>query len=98
MPTARSQRLTSHDAVFLYWERPEQPMHVAEIMVYEGRITAADMIGMLTERMHLLPRYRQKVVRAPMGVAHPTWEDDPEFDVGNHIDERTLPAPGGDRV
>jgi diacylglycerol O-acyltransferase / wax synthase len=98
MPTSRTQRLSSHDSVFLYWERPEQPMHVAEIMVYEGRITAADMVGMLTERMHLLPRYRQKVVPAPLGLAYPTWEDDPDFDVRNHIAERTLPAPGDDRV
>jgi diacylglycerol O-acyltransferase / wax synthase len=98
MSISRSQRLTSHDTVFLHWERPEQPMHVAEIMVYDGRITAADMVAMLTERMHLLPRYRQKVVPAPFGVAHPTWEDDPHFDLHNHVAERTLPAPGDNRV
>jgi diacylglycerol O-acyltransferase / wax synthase len=73
-------------------------MHVAECMVYDGRITAADMVRMISERMHLLPRYRQKVVPAPFGVAHPTWEDDPDFDVANHVDVATLPPPGDDRV
>src|SRR3712207_5056093 len=98
MSPSVSQRLSSHDSVFLYWERPEQPMHVAEIMVYEGRITAEDMVRMLEERMHLLPRYRQKIVPAPLGIAHPTWEDDPDFDVRNHVAERTLPAPGDERA
>ena len=87
-----SRRLSAHDSVFLNWERPEQPMHVAECMVYDGDITAADMVQMIQERIHLLPRYRQKVVPAPLGLAYPTWEDDPRFDVANHVDERTLPG------
>jgi diacylglycerol O-acyltransferase len=98
MATSVSKRLSAHDSVFLSWERPEQPMHVAECMVYDGPITAADMVRMIGERMHLLPRYRQKVVPAPLGIAHPTWEDDPDFDVALHVDELTLPAPGDDRV
>lgn len=92
-----SRRLSAHDSVFLDWERPEQPMHVAECMVYEGRFTAADMVRMIGERIHLLPRYRQKVVAAPFGLAHPTWEDDPHFAVASHVEERTLPA-GDDRT
>ena len=98
MTTSTSKRLTSHDSVFLSWERPEQPMHVAECMVYDGHLTAADMARMIGERMHLLPTYRRKIVPVPFGVAHPTWEDDPGFDVANHVDELTLPAPGDDRV
>lgn len=96
--TAPPKRLSAHDSVFLSWERPEQPMHVAECMVYDGHITAADMVRMISERMHLLPQYRQKIVPAPLGIAHPTWEDDPAFDVANHVDTRTLPSPGDDRV
>jgi WS/DGAT/MGAT family acyltransferase len=98
MATSVSKRLSSHDSVFLSWERPEQPMHVAECMVYDGPITAADMVRMISERMHLLPTYRRKIVPVPFGIAHPTWEDDPGFDVANHVDELTLPAPGDDRV
>lgn len=92
-----SRRLSAHDSVFLDWERPEQPMHVAECMVYEGRFTAADMVRMIDERIHLLPRYRQKVVAAPFGLAYPTWEDDPHFAASSHVEERTLPA-GDDRT
>ena len=98
MAGAPPKRLSAHDSVFLSWERPEQPMHVAECMVYDGHITAADMVAMIRERMHLLPLYRKKIVPAPFGLAHPTWEDDPDFDVANHVEELTLPAPGDDRV
>lgn len=90
------RRLSAHDAVFLYWEKPEQPFHVCECMVYKGKFSARDITKMLDERMHLLPRYRQKVVFSPLQIAHPTWEDDPAFDLRNHIDEANLPASHDD--
>ena len=95
-PTGLRHRLSAHDSVFLYWERPEQPMHVGECMVYRGSITAADMVRMIEERLHLLPRYRQKVVFTPLSLAHPTWEDDRDFDVRNHVDDALL--KGGTEV
>lgn len=95
---SQRNRLSAHDSVFLSWERPEQPMHVGECMVYEGLLTASDMVGMLRARMHLLPRYRQKVLEAPFGLAHPTWEDDADFDLDNHVTERELPGSGDDRA
>lgn len=96
MSTALRHRLSPHDAVFLYWEKPEQPFHVCECMVYRGHFTAADIKRMLEERMHLLPRYRQRVVFTPLQLAHPSWEDDPAFNLDNHIAETTLPAPHDD--
>lgn len=96
MSSTLRHRLSPHDAVFLYWEKPEQPFHVCECMVYRGKFTAADIKRMLAERMHLLPRYRQRVVFTPLQLAHPTWEDDPAFDLDNHIAETTLPAPHDD--
>jgi diacylglycerol O-acyltransferase / wax synthase len=98
MSASLTRRLSAHDSLFLYWEHPEQPMHVAECLVYDGRFTAAELKRMLAERLHLLPRYRQKVVFTPFGLAHPTWEDDPDFDLDNHVEERQLPAPADDRV
>src|SRR5205823_1676099 len=49
-------------------------------------------------RLTRIPRLRQRVVFPPFGIAMPSWEDDPEFDIGNHVLELTLPAPGDDRV
>lgn len=86
------------DALFLYWERPNQPMHFGEILVYEDQVSALELRESLSARMHLLPRYRQRAVFSPLHLAHPVWEDDPEFDVGNHVHEMLLPPPGDNRA
>jgi diacylglycerol O-acyltransferase len=93
-----NRRLTTQDASFLYFERPNQPMHGVGVAVYEGHLTLDDVIRVTGERLHLLPRYRQKLVFPPFGIAHPTWEDDPDFDLRHHITEDTLPPPGDDRA
>jgi WS/DGAT/MGAT family acyltransferase len=98
MTTQLSHRLTATDAAFLYAETPHQPLHVGGVLEYDGYISRDEVIEGLRNRMHLMPRYRQRVVFPPFGLAHPTWEDDPDFDVANHIEEITLPAPGDDRV
>jgi diacylglycerol O-acyltransferase / wax synthase len=93
-----NRRLTTQDASFLYFERANQPMHGVGVAVYEGRMTLDDVIGVIAQRLHLMPRFRQKVVPAPFGITHPIWQDDADFDIGNHITEETLPAPGDDRM
>src|SRR5947209_18174056 len=92
------RRLTAQDAAFLYIEKPHLPMHGGSVVIYEGHVSREDAIRVLESRLHLLSRYRERVVFPPFGIAHPTWEDDPNFDIRNHIEEVTLPAPGDDRV
>ena len=98
MTRALNRRLTTQDASFLYVERPNQPMHGVGVAVYEGHLTLDEVIRVTEERLHLLPRYRQRLVFPPFGIAHPTWEDDPDFDIRNHITEETLRPPGDDRA
>ena len=93
-----TQRLSLSDASFLYVEKPNAPMHVGSCLIYDGHFSAKELIRVLGERIHLMPRYRQKVVFPPYGLAHPTWEDDPDFDVARHVSEVTLPSPGDNRA
>ena len=95
---ALNRRLTTLDATFLYTEKSTQPMHVGGSMVYEGHLPLEVLVHALESRLHLLPRYRQKVVFPPFAMAHPTWEDDPAFDIRHHVEEVTLPPPGDDRA
>ncbi len=73
-------------------------MHIGGCGVYEGHVSRQTLVRLLEDRLSLLPRYRQKVVSSPFHIAHPSWEDDPDFDLSNHIEEWTLPEPGDDRV
>jgi WS/DGAT/MGAT family acyltransferase len=96
--TELNRRLTQQDASFLYFERPNQPMHGVGVGVYEGHLSLDEVIRVTEERLHLIPRYRQKLVFPPYLLTHPTWQDDPDFDIRKHITEETLPAPGDDRA
>ncbi len=90
-------RLTALDAAFLDLERGGAHMHVASIMVFAGEPpTLPDLIGALDERMHLVPRYRQKLAYVPLRQTRPVWIDDPHFRMGYHVRHSALPSPGSD--
>ncbi|MFV0388462.1 MAG: wax ester/triacylglycerol synthase family O-acyltransferase [Pyrinomonadaceae bacterium] len=80
-----NRRLTSLDATFLYLEKKECPMHLGSTSIFEGKLSVAKLKKHIKERLHLIPRYTQKVVPDPFNIAHPTWEFDEEFDINKHI-------------
>ncbi len=96
MPGTLNHRLSATDASFLYFERPSAPLHIGSLAVYEGQISHETLVSHMSSRMPLIPRYRQRVAMVPANLAHPTWEDDPDFSVRRHIHHVTLPPPGTD--
>ncbi len=95
MANSLNRRLTAQDASFLYIERPYAPLHIGSLGIYEGQIDFDRFVAHMDSRMPSIPRYRQRLAFVPLGLAHPTWEDDPDFDVRRQIHHVTLPAPGG---
>ncbi len=87
-----SRRLTATDASFLYMESATSPMHISSLHVLEGELGFDEVFTHYAERMHLLPAYRRRVAFVPFNLAHPTWEDDPEFDLRNHVQHHELAA------
>jgi diacylglycerol O-acyltransferase len=92
--------LSARDAWFLYAERPETPLDIGTVYVFEGGSQVPGGRGALgveetiRERLHLVPRYRQRIHRVPFNLAHPVWVDDPNFDLGAHVRREVLPPPG----
>ena len=92
--------LSARDAWFLYAERPETPLDIGTVYVFEGGSRVPGGRGALgveetiRERIHLVPRYRQRIHHVPMNLAHPVWVDDPHFDLGAHVRREVLPPPG----
>jgi hypothetical protein len=82
-----NRRLSSLDASFLYLERKECPMHIGSTSIFESRLSVEDLKEHIEDRLHLIPRYQQKVKPDPFNIAHPTWEFDDDFDINNHIFE-----------
>jgi len=93
---AAGDRMSGLDAAFLYLERTGQLLHVAGIYTVEGRLGFEQLMRDLDARLHLIPRYTQRVVPVPLNLAHPTWEPDPSFDIHHHVLSHTLKPPGDD--
>jgi WS/DGAT/MGAT family acyltransferase len=53
---------------------------------------------MVSSKLGLVPRYRQKVRFVPLGLGRPVWVDDPHFNLSYHLRHTALPAPGSDDV
>ena len=54
------------------------------------------VLARVADRLHLVPRYRQRLQSTAAGFANPVWVDDEGFDLGWHVRRAVLPAPGGD--
>jgi diacylglycerol O-acyltransferase len=94
---SKPDRLTALDTGFLHLERSGAHMHVAAIFVFEGDPPAYDeLVEAIEARMHLVPRYRQKLAHVPLGQGRPVWVDDPHFNARYHLRHSALPAPGSD--
>jgi WS/DGAT/MGAT family acyltransferase len=97
MPPERSTPL---DASFLFLERPAVHMHVAALSIFDpstrsdGRLRFEDVSATTAARIHLAPRFRQKVLMVPGNLGLPVWVDDPTFDLGFHVRRAELPKPG----
>jgi diacylglycerol O-acyltransferase len=80
-----NRRMTSMDASFLYLEQPNALLHVAGAYTFSHPLDYDHLLGYVRDRLYLLPRYTQRAVMVPLNLAHPTWEEDPEFDIRRHI-------------
>ena len=86
-------RLSTSDASFLYLETASGPMHISSVHILEGELSFEEVRTHFEDRMHLIPSYRRKLAQVPFNIAHPTWVDDPDFDLANHLIHHPVP-PG----
>ena len=94
MAQAHGDRLTAVDASFLAQESQNAHMHIGAVMVFEGPPAFADFADHVRGRLHLVPRYRQKLAVPPIETGRPLWVDDPNFNLEYHLRHTALPEPG----
>ena len=98
MTQQHGDRLTAVDASFLAQEGPTSHMHVGAVMIFEGPPPAyEDLADHVRSRLHLVPRFRQKLAFPPLETGRPLWVDDPNFNLEYHVRDTALPAPGSER-
>ena len=87
--------MSPQDAMFLHVENDVTPMHIGGVSIFEGPPPPfADLRGMVASKLHLTPRYRQRVRFIPLGVGEPVWVDDPYFSIDYHLRHSAVPHPG----
>src|ERR687889_287369 len=97
MAQEHGDRLTAVDASFLAQEGPTSHMHVGALMIFEGSAPGFDELAdHVRARLHLVPRFRQKLAFPPLETGRPLWVDDPSFNLEYHVRDTALPAPGSE--
>jgi diacylglycerol O-acyltransferase len=90
-------RLTGLDSQFLHLEDESTHMHVAGVMIFDGDPPEYDeFVGAIESRLHLVPRYRQKLAFVPLAQGRPRWVDDPHLNLRYHVRATALPSPGSE--
>jgi diacylglycerol O-acyltransferase len=93
-------RLSGLDASFLYLETPAQLMHVCGLIVLDPSTmptpyTFEGIQAEIDRRVKDVPAFTRKLRRVPLGLDHPIWVRDKQFDVERHVHRLALPQPGG---
>lgn len=96
------RRLTAGDAMFLYNEKPGQHMHTLKLAIFDhsktpGGYSFESRKQKLAARLDRLPPLRWRTLATPLGLNHPLWIEDPDFDLDYHVRRAAIPAPGGSR-
>jgi diacylglycerol O-acyltransferase / wax synthase len=91
--TSTRHALPAADAAWLHMDRPANPMVVNSVVML-GEAPDPDAVAEVLEQRLVaeFPRFRQRIVESP-GRA-PAFEDDPSFELGDHLHRLALRAPG----
>ncbi len=95
------ERLSAQDSSFVMFDDGRGHLSVAAVAVFgpgdvvdsAGRLDVERIRQYVGSRLHLLPRYRQRLGATPL-QRHPIWVDDPGFDIAHHVRHAALPRPG----
>lgn len=96
MPQQLDERATGH----LLSDRQHANANVSLIQIFDQRSAPGEtvrfksILAQINNRLHLWPRFRQRVQRVPLGLDRPYWVDDEQFDLEHHVRHIALPKPG----
>jgi diacylglycerol O-acyltransferase / wax synthase len=101
MPRYAYDRLSVVDSSFLAIESAGSHQHIAVVALFDaGPVTRPDgglefdrIRDSIESRLHLIPRYRQRLAHIPLGN-RVVWVDDEHFNIAYHVRHSALPRPG----
>ena len=94
------KQLNSIEHMYFDMEAGNMSLDVSSVHFYDpstapsGKVTFAQIFNRINAGIDKLPMLRRKLVTVPLGLDHPYWIDDPDFDLGNHLQHIELAEPG----
>ena len=90
----KSEPLSSVDAAWLHMDKPVSLATITSVALFEQPLDFERVRATFAYRLlPFFPRFRQRVREPRLGLGLPRWEMDPDFDLANHVERYTLPAP-----
>lgn len=88
-----AEDLSPADRSSLAAEHGPVNMSVGGALIFEGGpgLEHDAILERLAGRLHLIPRYRQRLQQPVTGVINPVWVDDDGFELGWHVRHTTTP-------
>ena len=94
------RQLSGHDAGFLYTDTTQANANVSLLHIHDqstapgGVVRFKSILAHIERRLSGSPLFRQRLQRVPLGLDHPYWVDDEQFDLEYHVRHIALPKPG----
>lgn len=94
------RQLSGHDAGFLYTDTTQANANVSLLHIHDQRtapggvVRFKQILAHIAGRLSAAPLFRQRLQRVPLGLDHPYWVDDANFDLEYHVRHIALPKPG----
>ena len=87
------KQISGTDATFLYTDFSSSPMHIGSLTIVEGSLKFEDFKAIIASKLHLIPKFRQRLLKVPLNLDYPYWVDDPNFNLDLHLNRIKLPDP-----
>jgi hypothetical protein len=88
------ERFNNIDTVMLRVEDPVHPNMGTGVMLFGAPLDIERLKMTIEARLLCFDRFRQRVIQSALPWGHLYWEDDPDFDLGYHLQRASLPPPG----
>lgn len=86
--------LSPVDNAWLRMEVPSNLMMITGVFMFQQPLQLAHLRSLISNRLLVFRRFRQRVIKPRFSWLPSFWEDDPTFDLSSHLHRIALPNPG----
>lgn len=92
--TLHREPMANVDCAWLRMDDPTNLMMITGVLTFATPLSYDQVRQIIEERLLKFARFRQRACVPHSSLGSPHWEDDPHFDIEEHLRLATLPPPG----